>query len=235
MSNVASLMGMAAGFTEKVSLVGWVAGVTTTGSTMLVSLASVDVQVNDLILVLHQRASLGDKRGDMNLSTSGYTLLSSQYSNDSYDSNQELYYKFSDGTETSVLSQGQDSSAEAASLFVVVWRNVNSVNLIGSNLGVNISYPTFPAATGLIYGDVVVCAAMSSHLFGALTYSSYGSGDTVMTKIIDNPVNDTSADLTSAIAYKDSVVGSFAPSMWTMSASSSTNSNIGTTLVLSNR
>ena len=235
MSNITSLMGMAAGFTEKVSLVGWAAGVTASGAVITVSLTSIDVQENDLILVLHQRASTGDRRDDMNLSTSGYTLLSSQYSNDSYDSNQELYYKFSDGTETSVISAGQNTSTEAASLFVVVWRNVTSVNLIGSNLGVNSGRPTFPAATGLTYGDVVVCAAMSSHVYGMLTYSSYGSGDTVMTKIIDNPVNDTAADLTSAIAYKDSVTGSFAPSQWTISSSSSTNSNIGTTLVLSTR
>lgn len=216
-----------------VSFVGSAQNEAPNGAAVTVDISSIDVQANDIIIVHH---AVGEDNGDltasMTLTDSGFTELTTGYGNDTYDVNHKIHYKTADGTETSVVSDNFGVASASVILQVMVFRNATTLTLISTDEGINSDDPVFTGATGLVYGNMVVCAAAVGHISGEGSADNFTSGGD-LDEFITESENDTE-DCTAGLGCKAiTTETSFTPAQWTSNLQGAQSSYVATTMVLS--
>lgn len=125
------------------------AGSTTTGITIplnsgLVGGSGTGVATGDLVIVSLAHGAVVDTA--MSLVSSGYTEITEQYSNDTYDTNLAVFYKFvTAGSDTAVISTNPGSAAYAQAMTVHVFRGAKTTSGI-----------TIVPATGIDSGRPII-------------------------------------------------------------------------------
>ena len=186
----------------------------------------------DLILVYHCAGSTVDVAMP---SIAGYTDVGSseQYANGTFDTNSKGWYRYSDGTETSVACGDTGGTTDGVSAAVMIFRGVaqaadggpfsTAATLATGTTNGNAD----PAQIATVAGDVVVCmVAAAAGTIGTWTApSGYTTNAELGVAGVDN--NDSRA----AMAYRDSGLSNPEnPGVWTMSGTS--NSYTAVTLAL---
>jgi hypothetical protein len=128
----------------------------------------------DLVIVGYGEGAGGDAGLSARISTSGFSLITELYANDSTDSNLAVFRKFMAGTPDSTLVVvGSSTSNAAATVNIQVWRGVDTTTPLdpttttatGTNTGnVNPAAIT-PAATGnviAVFGHAATATANTS-------------------------------------------------------------------------
>lgn len=120
------------------------------------------------------------------MSSSGYTKLVDLYSNDTNDTNLALFYKYSDGSETTCV--GASQTGRTSALTVQVWRNVELVSPFDvtetTATGTNTALANPPSITPLTTGNIIVACG--------------GAAAT-------NPADFTSSDLSNFLAANSTI------------------------------
>lgn len=203
------------------------------GASVTVDISSIDVQSGDIIIVHHTVGEdNGDQTSSMTLTDSGFASLTTGYGNDTYDVNHKIHYKTADGTETSVVSDAFPVASSSVILQVMVFRNASTLTLISTDLGTNSDDPVFTGATGLVYGNMVICAASTGHISGESASQEYTSGGD-LDQFITDAENDAE-DCTAGLGCKAILAQtSFTPAQWTMTGNGTASSYVASTMVLS--
>lgn len=124
-------------------------GSTTVGITIplnsgLTGGSNASISTGDLVIVSLAHGSALDT--SMSLITGGYTELTEQYSNDVYDTNLAVFYKFvTSGTDTAVISANPGNAAYAQAMTVHVFRGAKTTSGI-----------TVVPATGISSGRPII-------------------------------------------------------------------------------
>lgn len=162
---------------------------------------------------------------DRNLVVSGYTEVVELYSNDNYDTNLVVAYKFMGGTPDTnfVLTGGTLSSNDAGAVAIQVWRGVNQTTPLDvtetTATGTNSVLCNPPAITPVTEGAVIVSGGAGRPEVESGTYSS--SDLTAFLTAFGSDINDVVIGL----GYYVWTSGSFDPAQFTYSISDSTNNS----------
>jgi hypothetical protein len=203
---------------------GYVQGFSGTTSNVTISLTSLTgglasaPAAGDLVIVYFGTGAIGDR----NLVVSGYTEVAELFSDDTYETNLAVAYKFMGGTpDTSfVLSNGTGNSSEAGAVAVQVWRGVNVTTPLDvaatTATGLNSVECNPPAITPVTSGAVIVSGGAGAHTGGVGVYSSSN-----LTSFISVGASD-SYDVTIGLGYHRWTSGAFDPAQFTFSLSDST-------------
>lgn len=208
---------------------GYVEGFVGTTSDVTISLTSLtgglatQPAAGDLVLVYFGTASTADR----NLVVSGYTEVVELYSNDTYDTNFVMAWKFMSVTpDTSVtLTGGTLNTDDAGTVAIQVWRNVDTTRPVpfdvsGKSVINEEATATFQSITPVTAGAVILASAACAHSGGTQTYSNSS-----LTNFITVGANDTN-DSTIGVGYHYWTSGPFIPADSIYSGSdSSSNSN----------
>lgn len=228
MSNLAMMMGL--GSAEQkipVEFVGSGSNIAFNGTSVTVDLSSIDIQSGDLILVGFFVGEDADRRGQMNLTSTGYTEITSLYGQDTYHINMKTYGKFADGTETNFITAGGIISTASTAVIVSVFRNAGDVlptdeatGLAASGTNVNTDDIVWPEVTGVSANDTLVYFGATGHVSGAPQYTD----PTDLTDFTTLGVSD-SEDVTCGYGYKLIDSGpSFSANTWLVSANGTSSS-----------
>ena len=197
---------------------------TANGGATTCDLSTIDIQAGDLIIGAHCVGQDSNQTGNMSLSSTGYgTPIYSNFSNDTYDINLEVYSKIADGTETSFATNatgvGTSSVISAARVFRGTTTPTN--NTVGT--AQNTDDIVWPTVGGLNKGEMLVYIGATGHV--SAVDSDY-SGHTDLTAVQTDSAND-SEDLTFGIANKlITSEASFTANTWTMDGNTSSSSVI---------
>lgn len=126
-------------------------------------LASVPA-AGDLVIVGYGEAAGGDAVLSGRISTSGYSLITELYSNDSQDSNLAVFRKFMGGTpDSNIIVIGSTSTNSAATVNIQVWRGVDTTTPLDPTTttatGINTGYANPAAITPAAAGNVIALFA----------------------------------------------------------------------------
>lgn len=126
-------------------------------------LASVPA-AGDLVIVGYGEAAGGDAVLSGRISTSGYSLITELYSNDSQDSNLAVFRKFMGDTPDSNISViGSTSTNSAVTVNIQVWRGVDTTTPLDPTTttatGINTGYANPAAITPAAAGNVIALFA----------------------------------------------------------------------------
>jgi hypothetical protein len=200
----------------------------TFGGNLTGGLAS-SASAGDLVVVYFGTGSTADR----NLLIRGYTEVVELYSNDSFDTNLKVAYKFMGATPDTnfVLEDGTGSSSDAGAVAVQVWRNVDKAIpfdvLTTTATGTDSVLCNPPAITPITAGSYIVAGGAGAHNTGTQTFSSSN-----LTSFISVGQNDSN-DVTIGLGYNEWTSGAFDPDAFTFSGSNSTSySWAGVTLAL---
>lgn len=203
------------GYTQ--GFVGTTSNVTITfGGNLTGGLAS-SASEGDLVLVWFGTGSTLDR----NLVVSGYTEITELYSDDTYDANLVVAYKFMEVTpdNTFVLTGGTLSTADAGAVVVQVFRGVDSIVPLDvvttTATGASSVLANPPSITPSSAGAWVVAGGAGAHNAGTKTYSSSN-----LTNFRSVGADDTN-DVTVGAGYHQWISGAFDPAAFTFSASNS--------------
>ena len=86
-------------------------------------------QAGDLILVAVSRATTASSTATL-LETSGYTQIENLFSQSTYGVQAAIFYKISDGTETSIASVASNFSNDSSAIAAQVWRGASSTSTL---------------------------------------------------------------------------------------------------------
>ena len=223
LSRYASLAAPAAG----IQFVGrTTAGITGSGLPTDVSLtsltgglASAPVE-GDLVIVYYGTGSNADRA--IGVTTADYTEVAELYSDDTYDTNLSVSYKFMGATpdtqvQVSATGQADDSGAVA----IHVWRGVDPVlplSVVSTTAtGVNSVLCNPPAITPVTTGAVIVSGGAGGHVAGVRTYSSSNLSNFAT---IGGP--EDTYDVTVGVGSAVWTSGAFDPAAFTFSGTDST-------------
>lgn len=188
---------------------------TANGGATTCDLSNIDIQAGDLIIGAHCVGEDSNETSRMSLSSSGYTLIYNNFSNDIYDINLEVYGKIADGTETSFATNATGVSTSSVISAARVFRGPSEVPTTGNTVGTaqNTDDIVWPRVGGLTRGQMLVYIGATGHV--SSTDSDY-SGHTDLTAVQTDSAND-SEDLTFGIANKlITSEDSFTANTWTM-------------------
>jgi hypothetical protein len=184
--------------------------------------------VDDLILVYYACGLTTDKAMP---TITNYTLRDELYANGTVDVNSALYWKFSDGTETSVVGPDMSGTTDGVSIVAMVFRGVDTAtgpfNATPTTATGTTNGNADNASIATTAGDVVVlCAAAAAATIGTFTApTNYATNAELGTAGVDN--NDVKA----AMAYRDTGLSNPEdPAAWAMSGTS--NSYTAVTIAL---
>lgn len=204
MSNIAMIMGMAAGFNVPAEFVGSGSIDNVNGGVCSVSLSAMGIQSGDMILACFSVGEDNDLRSSMTLSSSGYTELNSLFTAENFDVNMKVFAKIADGTETSVDTNSTGFGTSTTCLIVSVFRNTSGVlptdagtGLILSDVGSDNDDIVWSEITGLSAGDILVYFGASGHVGGNIDFNDPND----LTDFTTRGANDTE-DLTAGYGYK---------------------------------
>jgi len=204
---------------------GYVQGFAGTTSDVTISLTSLtgglatQPAVGDFVIIYFGTASTADR----NLVVSGYTEVVELYSDDTYDTNFVIARKFMGATpDTSVtLTGGTLNAADAGTVAVQVWRNVNVASPFDvaseSRVDDGQATATFDSITPVTTGAVILASAACAHNGGDRFYSNSN-----LTNFITTGGNDTN-DSTIGAGYHYWTSGSFTPANMVYSGNESLN------------
>lgn len=185
----------------------------------------------DFVLVYFGVGSFNNANVDMRVN--GYTEIADLFSNDLYDANLAVAYKFMSATpDTSfTLIGGTGDVASGGAVAVQVWRGVNATTPLDVTsqiaTGINTVLCNPPAITPITAGAVIVAGGAGAHINGTQTYSSSD-----LDGFITIGTNDA-RDVTTGVGYKFWSSGAFDPAQFTFSADdSSSNAWAAVTLAL---
>jgi hypothetical protein len=191
---------------------GYVQGFAGTFNDVTISLTSLtgglatQPAVGDFVIIYFGTASTLNR----NLVVSGYTEVVELYSNDTYDTNFVIARKFMGATpDTSVtLTGGTLAVADAGTVAVQVWRNVNVASpfdVAGQSRIDEEATATFPSITPVTTGAVILASAACAHDNGTELYLN-----SELTNFITTGQSDTN-DSTIGAGYYYWISGSFGP------------------------
>lgn len=114
----------------------------------------------DLILVNSTLVATSDVV--LGPTTAGYTEVTELFANDTRDSNQDVSYKISDGTETLVTVVGSNNTNNGSTVYVTVWRGVDNTTPFDATFatatGIDSALADAPAITPVTAGALVIAA-----------------------------------------------------------------------------
>jgi hypothetical protein len=174
----------------------------------------------DLVIVYFGTGSTTNR----NLVVSGYTEVIELYSNDNFDTNLAVAYKFMGGVpDTSfTLTGGTGSTSDGGAVAVQVWRGVNAVTPLDvtrtTATGINSVLCDPPAITPITPGAIIVSGGAGAHEEDDV--ETYSSSD--LTAFI-SAGDDDSNSVTIGIGYHVWTSGSFNPAQFTFSGDDDTN------------
>lgn len=176
---------------------------------------------NDLIILYYVDAAVSDKAMP---AISTYTGPNNElYANGTNDVNSAMYYKYSDGTETSVVGPDMSGTVDGVSLAAMIFRGV-ALAVDGGPFSTAATTATGttngnadPASIATTAGDVVVCCVGAA----AATIGTFTAPTNYTTNAnLGTAGSDTSSG-TAAIAYRDTGLSNPEdPGAWTMSGTS---------------
>jgi hypothetical protein len=222
MSNVASVMSLAAGATVPVpEFVGSNSNSVTNGESVTVDISAIDVQENDMILVGFFVGEDANQLSTMSMSSTGYTELTSRYASDTYDINMKTFGKIADGTETNVVTNGGIISTASVAVIVSIFRNIEeilptdlSTGLVVEGGSANTDVIVWPEVTGTQKGELLVYFGATGHVKGNTVLYTNPADLADFTTIAEND----SEDLTAGYGYKIiDTESSFTASTWNLS------------------
>lgn len=167
----------------------------------------------DFVLIYFATGSTVDR----NLIVSGYTEVEELYSNSFFDTNLVVAYKFMTGTpDTSItLTGGTGSASDAGTVYVSVWRNVNTTTPLDVTPTTSLLFQSVLAnpaeITPITTGAIIVACGAGAHSEGVNTYSSSD-----LTDFRSDGSNDDN-DSTIGGGYHTWTSGSFNPAQFTFS------------------
>lgn len=175
----------------------------------------------DLVIVYVATASTADR----DLVVAGYTEVTELYSNDVYDTNLVVAYKFMGGTPdtTFTITGGTQSASDGGSVGVQVWRNVDTSNpfdvTFTSSTGINSVRALPPAITPTTQNAVIVSGGAGA----SSSTQSYLANNN-----LDGFTSTGSAGTNRSVVgtgYKRWVSGTFTPTLFEASGTDSTNNS----------
>jgi hypothetical protein len=193
-------------------------GVTTNITVSLASIAG--IQQNDLVIVALSIGAVTDK----SYRISGYTQIADLYSNDTFDANLQVGYKFMGATpDTSVTITGGTGPTvvtDAYAIAIHVWRGIDTTTPLDvtttTTTAIDTGIPNPPAITPTTANSVVLVAAGTGHNGGTDTYTA-----TELSNFLTVGGNDDN-DATVGMGSFAWVSGTFDPVAWTWSQTSNT-------------
>lgn len=190
----------------------------------------------DLVLISYNDASNGDAVLSGRISTSGYTLITELYANDTYDANMAVFRKFMGGTpDTSVVVVGTSGTATGCVVNIRVFRGVDSTTPLDATTttatGIDTGFANPPAITPVTSGNVLIAFGMAATSSGS---SGVFTAPTDLTDFIQQARGSTTYRAVSGSAYLAGQAAnvSFNPAAWTLAPNSTTNSWAAATLAL---
>jgi len=124
----------------------------------------IDVHEGDLIITAIARGGTGDNASSM--LTSGYSKVLSEFSNDTNDTNLDVFVKISDGTETTIASASTAQTADSVIFCVMVFRGVQQIKYLLAREQQNNDDPRINNVSDLNYGNICVVIGASAHILG---------------------------------------------------------------------
>lgn len=227
MSNVASVMSLAAGATFTVpEFVGSNSNSAINGASVTVDISAIDVQENDMILVGFFVGEDANRLSTMSMSSTGYTELTSRYVSDTYDINMKTFGKIADGTETSVITNGGIITTASVAVIVSIFRNIEATlptdlatGLVVEAGSANKDDIVWPAITGNQKDEILVYFGSTGHVSGTPLYT-----DPTDLEDFTTIAQNDSEDVTAGYGYKIiDTESSFTASTWSLSAGTTTN------------
>lgn len=210
------LVGKTLDYTSSERYIQYVGGLTSgsTGATGTrnISLASISIQPNDMVIVAYERCGVIDKRAT---TISGYTTIASLFANNATeDSNLIVAYKFMGTTpDANVLIPRSGSTADAEAVAIHVWRGIDTNNPLDvtavTNTQPTSGIPDPPAITPVTTGAIIVVAAGTAHSGGTDTF-----GATYLNNFLTVGGNDDN-DATVGIGWLTWPGGAYDPAAWT--------------------
>lgn len=220
-----------------------VLGSDTSGATVNIPLNSgltggieASVRTGDMVIVVHSVSSTSDVTLTIrDPSSVAYTLIGSElYSNDTYDTNLRVAYKFMGATPDASLSFSDNlggTNGRIATAFVL--RGVDSTTpldvaaVTATNINTGAVDP--PSITPVTSGAAIVAFGAAAHTLGEVyfTFPSGGNG----TGWIANS-NNTSNDSSQGIVLYPWTSGAFDPGAWTLTGTTTTDSWASITVAL---
>jgi hypothetical protein len=151
------------------SFVGYAMGRAINGNSVSLDITNgsnfpVDVHEGDLIITAIARGGTGDNASSM--STSGYSKILSEFSNDTNDTNLDVFVKISDGTETTIASASTGQTADSVIFCAMVFRGVQQIKYLLAREQVNTDDPRINDVSDLNYGNICVVIGAAAHVLG---------------------------------------------------------------------
>ena len=179
-----------------------------TGTTTVVNLPA-GTTTNDVVVIVYAIGTNVDKvtsaSGPMQLTSQGYTKISSAYVSDTYDVNLYCQYKVMGGTpDTTVTISATGVATESGCVAIQVFRGVDTTSPIDQSTlaadeTINSANPAAAQAISrVVDGAWVICAFGSGHNLGGRNYISTGMS---LTDFITNGADGTSYDCTVGMGY----------------------------------
>ena len=226
MSNVASVMGLAANSPAVPVFVGSDSNIAPNGNSVTVDISAINVQENDMILVGFFVGEDADRLSTMTMSSTGYTELTSRYVSDSYDINMKTFGKIADGTETSVITNGGIVTTASVAVIVSIFRNTEATlptdlatGLIVQSGDANTDDIVWPEITGNQRNEILVYFGSTGHVSGTPLYT-----DPTDLEDFTTIAQDDSEDVTAGYGYKIiDTESSFTANTWSLSAANTAN------------
>ena len=189
----------------------------------------VDIQEGDLIIAIMGRGGTGDNAGSM--TSTGYSKIVYQFSNDTYDTNLDVFYKIADGTETNIISASTGQTADSVVFCAMVFRGVKQIKYCLNRNQNNNDDPNINNATDLNYGNICLVIGASAHTVGEAAADFFEqNGDLVeFTTEAENDTNDLTLGV--GIRYITNETG-FAPGRMDGNLSSGSSISCSAILVL---
>ena len=221
MSNLAMMMGLGANrIPVTMQYVGGASGTAQNGASVSLDLSSISIQSGDLIIGVHVVGEDANRLSTMNLTSTGYTLISTQYSSDTYDINLEVYGKIADGSETSFVTAGGIVTSAAVGASARVYRGPSAIpttangGLYNETTANNTDDITWSEVTDLQEGNMLVYIGATGHVSGTPLYTDPGD-----LSDFNTIAQSDSEDFTFGEGYKViTTESSFSASQWSVSA-----------------
>lgn len=206
---------------RKVQFIGYVDFNVGNGGDIILPLTAIGVKSGDLIVLQRCCGSASNDTSAMTTPT-GFTEVTSTYSNDTSDTTQEIYYKISNGTEDEVTFSDLADTQASTSCSAMVFRNTNgsapSVNIDSSST--NVANVTWSEVSGLASDSVILFFAATGHTDNFIEYTDPGDLD-----FFHSDSQGDTQDHTYGLGFKYAGGASaFTASAWNVAATASTSS-----------
>lgn len=193
------------------------------------------VRTGDMVIVVHSVSSTSDVTSTIrDPSSVAYTLIGSElYSNDTYDTNLRVAYKFMGATPDASVSFSDNlggTNGRIATAYVL--RGVNSTTpldvaaVTATNINTGAVDP--PSITPVTSGAAIVAFGAAAHNLGGVFFSNISGA--VASWIANS--NNTSNDSSHGIAQFAWTSGAFNPAAWTLTGTTTTDSWASITVAL---